>query len=119
MEGLDPPKEKPVILTRTQKRWKEKIEREAETMHMNLVLKFHDFIVTCDSESEINDKKRQLIAQWVLYCKSKSLLPIAHSVLEQSLNKVIQKYIQNGGIVKVSKWTAFKIWIGGLSKFKR
>lgn len=80
-------------LTREQRRFIERIEREAKEVHSTLANKFNDFFFTHDNPegTEVLDKVAQLDTQWRLFCRRKQLnkeaLPAMHDYCHALLNE--------------------------------
>ena len=72
-------------MTREQIRVKERIEAEANRVYQQLAEKFLSFMVECEDPEgpEVEEKKKQISAQWRLYCTRKQLLPVAYPVIDE------------------------------------
>lgn len=101
---IEAPKEH---LTREQKRFLERINKEASKLHSHLVGKFTEFIVTCDDPEggEVYEKMKSVSAQWKLFCKKNNLRPEALNVIEDYCKSTIKEYneIRNSGYLANSE----------------
>lgn len=80
-------------LTREQKRYKERIEKEAMSQLNTFVTKFYEFFMDTDPESPlIEAKKKELSAKWKMYCHHKKLSKQALGLCEGNCEAIIEKY---------------------------
>jgi hypothetical protein len=81
-------------LTREQRRYRERLEHDARSMHHTLTDKFTDYIVLCDEpeSEETRQYINQLNAQWRLFCRRKNLSPQVHNVIVDHCNNTIAEY---------------------------
>jgi uncharacterized protein YnzC (UPF0291/DUF896 family) len=85
------PKERP--LTREERRYQERINREVQEVFDQLTRNFFTFFMSSDPEGiEVQDKIKQLDAQWRVYCKRKKLLAKGYPMLKQYCEKLIEEY---------------------------
>lgn len=83
-------------LTREQRRFMERLEKEARQTHANLSEKFFNFIVDSDDPEgqEVVDKMNQICALWKLYCSRKQLNKSAYNLLDQECQILIKLYLE-------------------------
>lgn len=83
--GADKPLEKK--LTREQRRYKERVEKEAMIQLNSFVSKFYEFFMETEPESPLIDaKKKELSAKW------KMLSEMALGLCEGNCDAIIEKY---------------------------
>lgn len=91
-KNLEEPK-KERTLTREQRRFKERIEKEAMARLNALVEKFYEFFMENDPESEaVAAKKKELSAKWKMYVHDRRLNKDAAELFDGAAQKVINKY---------------------------
>jgi hypothetical protein len=94
-DTTDQTKGKP--LTREQRRMRERVNMEAQTIIQTLQEQFLNFFMECqDTEGEtVNNKIREIDAKWRLYCKRKNLIPAAYTVMDKYMEDSIKEYYEN------------------------
>lgn len=83
-------------LSRSQQRESDRRNKEATELYNQLGKRFFDFFILQDNPEgqEVVDMMELLSKKWRFYCKSKSLLPVAYSVLDTYMKGVIKSYIE-------------------------
>lgn len=86
------PKEK--VMTRQQRRFQERISEEAKAMHEKLAENFLLFFSQHeDPEGQaVQDKIKQISAQWRLYCSRRQLNAKAFLAMDEFMNGILQQY---------------------------
>lgn len=80
-------------LTREQRRYKERVERDAMVQLNSFVSKFYEFFMDNDPESpEIEAKRKELSAKWKMYCHHKNLSAKALPLCDNNCQSIIDKY---------------------------
>jgi hypothetical protein len=94
-DTTDEPKGKP--LTREQRRLRERVNMEAQSIIQTLQEQFLNFFMECqDTEGEaVNNKIREIDAKWRLYCKRRNLIPAAYTVMDKYMEQSIKEYYEN------------------------
>lgn len=89
----DNSEEKSKALTRQQRRVKDRIEAEATAQLNRLQNRFMEFVINCENpETECEEKKKVMNAQWKMYCNSKRFSEKARSIFEDWAAKIIDQY---------------------------
>lgn len=85
------PKSKP--LTWEQRRFKERIEKEAMFQLNSFVSKFYEFFMEHEPESEeVKTKQKELSAKWKMYCHNKKLSQKALGLVDDNCQRIISEY---------------------------
>lgn len=94
MDTTRQPQKKEAPQSRQQRRLIERIENEARATHERLAQRFMDFFINHDDpEGEaVQDKIRQISAQWRLYCASKRLTPESYVSMDTFMDAVLKQY---------------------------
>lgn len=81
-------------LSREERRLIEKISRDAETTYNRMCQKFFEFFVNHDNPEgpEVEEKRKQMNAQWKMYCHRMKLIPAAIVMFEDYCKGVIKDY---------------------------
>lgn len=81
-------------LSRKTRRFKERIEAEARETHNVLVNKFLLFFTACDNPEgpEVQEKMKQIDAQWKTYCAHRQLNPAVLEVVNNYMLNILDKY---------------------------
>lgn len=80
-------------LTREQRRYKERIEKEAMLQLNTFVSKFYEFFMDNEPESPlIAEKRKELSAKWKMYCHNKGLSQAAFSLCDNNCQKIVDQY---------------------------
>jgi hypothetical protein len=81
-------------MPRNQRRFIERVEKEARETHQRLSDKFLAIVVNSDNpeSEEILEKAKQLNAQWRLFCHGKQLNKEANDLIKNFCEKVIETY---------------------------
>lgn len=91
--GSEPAPKESKPLTRLQRRYKERVEKEAMAQLNSLVSKFYEFFMENDPESQlIQDKKKELSAKWRMYVSHKGLSLKALGLCDSNCQSIIDKY---------------------------
>jgi hypothetical protein len=82
--------------TREQKRYRERINKEAAEVIKRLQDKFSDFFTTCENpEGEETTKKiAEISAQWRTHCKRRNLVPAAYPVIDTYMEGQVKQYYE-------------------------
>ncbi len=84
---------KEIPLTRQQRRYKERIEKEASDTLRKLVNKFYETFMECDPDDpQIEHKRKELSAKWKMHCKKDGLVPSALVLFDDAAKAIIEKY---------------------------
>lgn len=88
-------------LSRRARRFKERIEAEARETHDRLANKFLIYFTNCDNPegSEVQEKMKQIDAQWRIYCTQRQLNPAALPVVNNYMLNIIDHYRKSKGTV--------------------
>jgi hypothetical protein len=93
------PKEK--VLTKNERKiqqkqneFQQRVALEARRTHETLARKFFQFFMDSDNPEgpEVEEKMKQLNAQWKLYCHRSQLVPEAHNLLQKYMDEVVNDY---------------------------
>lgn len=80
-------------LTREQRRYKERVEKDAMIQLNSFVSKFYEFFMENNPESpEIESKRKELSAKWKMYCHHKGLSKSALELCDGNCQSIIDKY---------------------------
>jgi uncharacterized protein (DUF849 family) len=81
--------------TREQRRYRERINQEAADVMKTLKDRFTDFFVTCENPEgeEVQEKIKQISAQWRTHCKRRNLIPAAYPVMDEYMDSVLKEYV--------------------------
>lgn len=96
METVAPEKDQPK-LSREQKRFQERIESEAKQMFNALANKFLNYFVTIDDPEgqAVQDKAKEMGAQWRIFCKAKSLAPEAYVMFDKYTERIMTDFLES------------------------
>jgi hypothetical protein len=88
----DAGKQKPE--SREQRRYRERINKEAQGIIKALQDKFLDFFTTCENPEgeEVVAKIKEISAQWRTHCKRRNLIAAAYPVLDQYMEDQVKQY---------------------------
>lgn len=80
-------------LTRQQRRFQERINKEVSDTLQKLTIKFYDFFMDNDPESDaVIKKQKELSAKWKMYCKRASLIDAAFELFDKNADKILTDY---------------------------
>ncbi len=93
-QGKESPSQSNKPETREQRRYRERINIEAQEVIQKLQNKFSDFFTTCEDPEgqEVVDKIAEISAQWRTHCKRRGLVPAAYPVLDQYMDAQLRQY---------------------------
>lgn len=96
MDLPDKPAPKQAPMTRQQRRFIERVEKEAHQTFNNIASKFLEFFTDADDPEgqEVVDKMNQLSAQWKVYCHQKRLNKEVYSHIENYCKGVCETYLK-------------------------
>jgi hypothetical protein len=83
--------------TREQKRYRERINKEASEIIKRLQDKFSDFFITCENPEgeEVVNKMAEINAQWRTHCRRRNLVATAYPLLDDFMHVQVQEYYNN------------------------
>lgn len=91
--GSEPPPKSSKPLTREQRRYKERVEKDAMVQLNSFVSRFYEYFMENDPESpEIEAKRKELSAKWKMYCHHKGLSKAALELCDGNCQSIIDKY---------------------------
>jgi hypothetical protein len=81
-------------LTREERRHQQRVNQEVQSVFDELTRKFFTFFMGCDDPESpiVQDRIKQLDAQWRVYCKRKRLLPKGFPMLKQYCDTLVEEY---------------------------
>lgn len=81
-------------LSRSQRRDKERREEDAKRTYETLAEKFTNYFVGCDNpeSEEVEERRRQMNAQWRVFCKKMNLIPAAYVMFDEYSKGLIKEY---------------------------
>jgi len=82
-------------LSREERRFYERVQKEAQRAFTDLCEKFNNFIVLAENDEDIKSKANELSARWKTYCHVKKLTAPAYPMIEKYCSDVINTYEKN------------------------
>lgn len=89
-------------LSRQQRRYKERIESEANQTYASITKKFFNYLVTHDNPTgqEVADRIEQISAQWKMYCRKMNLVKDVYDMFDKYANGLLEEYLKTKSEVK-------------------
>lgn len=91
------------VLTRAQRRMQERYETEAKQTYESLAEKFLNYFTQCDNPEapEVEEKRKQINAQWIVYCRKMKLVDAARMMFDNYSKGVVKDYYEQKEPAKV------------------
>ncbi len=85
------------VLSRHERRAQERLKAEVEEMYNTLTVKFLDYFTASDNPegNDVQEKAKQIAAQWRLYCSRKNLIPTLYPIIDTYINGLMKEYIDD------------------------
>lgn len=82
-------------LSRAEQRYQERVKAEVESTYKTLTVRFLDYFTSSDDPEgqAVQDKARQIAAQWRLYCSRKKLIPTLYPIVDAYINDLMKEYL--------------------------
>lgn len=82
-------------LTRVQKRKNDRLRDEVDTLYSTLTLRFLTYFTNSEDPEgkDVQDKAKQVVAQWRTYCKAKQLIPTLYPAMDNYVDSLFKEYI--------------------------
>lgn len=102
-------------LNRSQQRAKDRFEQEAKDTFNKIAEKFLKEFTEADLPLSVkmDDRRKQLDAQWRIYCKRMNLVPAAYTMFTDYSLKIIQEFKEKTAkatVVEVKNKPWYKFW---------